>query len=44
MLYSFLPRRGDEPDSGLVDIGGTLYGTTPDGGTYDKGTVYAFSP
>ena len=44
MLYSFLPREGAEPVAGLVDIGGTLYGTTPDGGTYDEGTVYSFSP
>ena len=44
MLYSFLPREGAEPVAGLVDVGGTLYGTTPDGGTYDEGTVYSFSP
>jgi uncharacterized repeat protein (TIGR03803 family) len=44
MLYSFLPRERAEPVAGLVDVGGTLYGTTPDGGTYDEGTVYSFSP
>jgi uncharacterized repeat protein (TIGR03803 family) len=31
MLYSFLPRERAEPVAGLVDVGGTLYGTTPDG-------------
>jgi len=44
MLYSFLPRDGAQPVSGLIDIDNTLYGTTPDGGTYDEGTVYSFSP
>jgi len=42
MLYSFLPSDGAAPVSGLIDISGTLYGTTPNGGTYDEGTVYSF--
>ncbi len=44
VLYSFLPRDGAAPLSGLIDINGILYGTTEDGGTYDGGTVYSFSP
>ena len=44
MLYSFLPRDGEQPVSGLIDVDGTLYGTTPAGGAYDDGTVYSFLP
>ncbi len=31
------------PISGLISGGGTLYGTTPFGGTYDEGTVFSVS-
>jgi uncharacterized repeat protein (TIGR03803 family) len=34
---------GNEPDSGLIDAGGTLYGTTAFGGT-NIGTVYKITP
>jgi uncharacterized repeat protein (TIGR03803 family) len=44
MLYSFLPKDGAAPVSGLMDVDGTLYGTTPTGGAYDEGTVYSLSP
>jgi uncharacterized repeat protein (TIGR03803 family) len=45
ILYSF--KRGDDgsvPGSGLIDVGGTLYGTTGYGGTYGDGTVFAVTP
>jgi uncharacterized repeat protein (TIGR03803 family) len=32
---------GEYPDSSLIDRKGTLYGTTPDGGTNGFGTVFA---
>lgn len=34
---------GWHPMSSLLDVNGTLYGTTHGGGTSDKGTVYAIS-
>jgi uncharacterized repeat protein (TIGR03803 family) len=34
---------GEHPYSGLVDVSGTLYGTTSRGGAYDEGTVYSIS-
>jgi len=43
VLYSFLPRDGAHPVSGLIDVNGRLYGTTPNGGTHDEGTVYSLS-
>lgn len=41
VLYSFhaLPD-GDNPSASLLDVGGTLYGTTKDGGAYIGGTVF----
>lgn len=44
VLYSFLPKYGAHPVSGLIDVNGTFYGTTPDGGTYGEGTVYTLTP
>lgn len=44
VLYSFRgPSDGDGayPCAGLVDVKGTLYGTTPTGGGYDWGTIYS---
>jgi uncharacterized repeat protein (TIGR03803 family) len=32
---------GADPTGGLVDVGGTLYGTTATGGVYGSGTVFA---
>ena len=31
---------GDDPTGGVIDVGGTLYGTTATGGTYGSGTVF----
>jgi uncharacterized repeat protein (TIGR03803 family) len=44
-LYQF-PGGGDglEPWSGLVDVGGTLYGTTFQGGAYGRGSVFKINP
>jgi uncharacterized repeat protein (TIGR03803 family) len=51
VLYSFsgsAESAGDgdasTPYSGLIDVGGMLYGTTFWGGAYGWGTVYAFNP
>ena len=44
--YSFCSSSGDgvEPDSDLIDVNGTLYGTTVSGGTYvHYGTVYSLT-
>jgi uncharacterized repeat protein (TIGR03803 family) len=30
--------------SGCDDMGGTFYGTTQNGGTYGRGTVFALTP
>jgi uncharacterized repeat protein (TIGR03803 family) len=35
---------GKSPMAGLLDVGGTLYGTTSSGGGYDKGTVFSLTP
>jgi len=32
---------GAAPLAGLIDVKGTLYGTTSAGGTYGEGTVFA---
>jgi uncharacterized repeat protein (TIGR03803 family) len=42
VLYNF-PDIGDgeEPMAGVVDVNGTLYGTTQGGGTPEQGTVFA---
>ncbi|MGC1987044.1 MAG: choice-of-anchor tandem repeat GloVer-containing protein, partial [Candidatus Cybelea sp.] len=43
-LYSFGQRHdGLEPKAGLVDLNGTLYGTTYGGGKYVAGTVFSIS-
>lgn len=43
VLHSFCSKRncgdGAYPVAGLIDVDGTLYGTTPGGGTYQSGTV-----
>jgi uncharacterized repeat protein (TIGR03803 family) len=43
VLYSFagFPNDGANPADSLIDVNGTLYGTTTYGGPYDDGTVYA---
>ncbi|MBV8068141.1 MAG: hypothetical protein JO113_09185 [Candidatus Eremiobacteraeota bacterium] len=35
---------GANPMAGLIDVNGTLYGTTPLGGGHDLGTVFSISP
>jgi uncharacterized repeat protein (TIGR03803 family) len=42
-VYNFPPGKeyGDDPEGDLLNINGTLYGTTEHGGTDNKGTVYA---
>ncbi len=45
VLYSFAGEPdGFGPDAGLLDVNGTLYGTTIDGGTAGGGTVFAITP
>ncbi len=50
VLYSFRNgAHGANPDAGLIDVNGTLYGTTPTGGAYSKsligcGTVFSITP
>jgi uncharacterized repeat protein (TIGR03803 family) len=44
-LHSFDGKDGSEPNGGLIfDAAGNLYGTTPDGGAYDGGTVFELTP
>jgi uncharacterized repeat protein (TIGR03803 family) len=48
ILYSFCPLTGcfdgEEPSAGLIDVNGTLYGTTAAGGTNSEGTVFSITP
>ncbi len=49
VLYSFCSQQnctdGDEPASGLIDVGGLLYGATVLGGAHhNSGTVFALDP
>ncbi|HEY3639180.1 MAG TPA: choice-of-anchor tandem repeat GloVer-containing protein [Rhizomicrobium sp.] len=43
VIHTFGSKGGDgaEPYAGVIDVNGTLYGTTEWGGTYGYGTVYA---
>jgi uncharacterized repeat protein (TIGR03803 family) len=47
VLYSFCSQQnctdGDFPVSGLIDVKGTLYGTTGGGGQYNGGTVFSLN-
>lgn len=45
LLYSFQggSNDGQNPYSGLINAGGTLYGTTADGGTNGTGTVFSLT-
>jgi uncharacterized repeat protein (TIGR03803 family) len=44
VLYSFgSGSDGANPDAGLLNVGGTLYGTTHSGGAYGSGSVYSIS-
>jgi uncharacterized repeat protein (TIGR03803 family) len=46
VVYQFVRPLGDGyfPRTGLTELGGLLYGTTPLGGNSDLGTVYSFDP
>ncbi len=46
VLYSFKGGSGDgqQPDAGLINVKGTLYGTTLYGGANDDGTVFSITP
>src|SRR5580704_238438 len=43
VLYNFTGSSGEYPMAGLIDVNGTLYGTTFGGGMYDAGTVFTIS-
>jgi uncharacterized repeat protein (TIGR03803 family) len=44
VVYDFgRPPDGQEPFAGLIDVGGTFYGTTPYGGKSGTGTVFSTS-
>jgi uncharacterized repeat protein (TIGR03803 family) len=34
---------GADPEAALIDVGGTLYGTTSEGGAYGLGTVFGIT-
>ena len=44
MEHSFSGADGADPLASLIDVGGTLYGTTNSGGTSNGGTVFSLSP
>jgi uncharacterized repeat protein (TIGR03803 family) len=47
VLHTFSIRNsegGANPTSGLTELNGTLYGTTHDGGKYNRGTVFRLEP
>ncbi len=45
VLHSFgAGQDGENPQSGLLNVNGTLYGTTLSGGSYGKGTIFSLTP
>jgi uncharacterized repeat protein (TIGR03803 family) len=45
VLYSFSGSNdGGDPAAALINVGGTLYGTTKSGGSYGNGTVFSIDP
>ena len=46
LLYNFDCTKGDGsgPAAALINVNGTLYGTTQGGGKYGKGTVFSITP
>ena len=48
VLYSFCSLQncedGSNPNSGVIDVKGTLYGTTYTGGAHDGGTLFSVDP
>jgi uncharacterized repeat protein (TIGR03803 family) len=43
VLHTFSDNDGAIPDAGLIDVNGTLYGTTSAGGIHSGGTVFSLS-
>jgi uncharacterized repeat protein (TIGR03803 family) len=43
VLHSFTGADGADPQASLLDVAGTLYGTTYDGGAYGGGTVFSIT-
>ena len=44
VLYAFTSFDGAWPVAGLINVDGTLYGTTLGGGEIGNGTVFALTP
>jgi uncharacterized repeat protein (TIGR03803 family) len=48
VLYSFCSQQncadGEGSEASLIDVKGTLYSTTFNGGAHDLGTVFALKP
>jgi uncharacterized repeat protein (TIGR03803 family) len=46
VLHGFAgaPTDGEKPDSAVIEVNGTFYGTTSLGGAYNLGTVFAITP
>jgi uncharacterized repeat protein (TIGR03803 family) len=45
VLHSFgASKDGRAPTAALLDVNGTLYGTTSSGGAYGRGTIFALTP
>ena len=45
VLHSFADTPdGADPEAGLVDVKGTLFGTTDQGGAHNGGTVFSLDP
>jgi uncharacterized repeat protein (TIGR03803 family) len=46
VLHSFpsIPGDGGDPQAGLVNVGGTLFGTASAGGMFSRGVVYSLVP
>jgi hypothetical protein len=48
MLYSFCSQQncsdGADPNAGVIDVNGVLYGTTAEGGAYSAGTAFSIIP
>ncbi|HEY1867990.1 MAG TPA: choice-of-anchor tandem repeat GloVer-containing protein, partial [Candidatus Cybelea sp.] len=42
-IFSFNGSNGREPAATLIDVNGTLYGTTYAGGANDEGTAFALT-
>jgi uncharacterized repeat protein (TIGR03803 family) len=43
VLYQFNGSDGEQPEASLINVNGTLYGTTNYGGKYGSGTVFSIT-